>query len=204
VPAFYGGGLRLAGPRQLVEHFDKTCPVDRLLLPARQPERTQVEQDWDLYNGQLAAHTAVLAYFHLLPYREIMVEPFFRGVPGMEASVFRGAYPLLRGLLTLLLKLSGPKAKDVLIRIRTIFDKTDARVRDGRPYLAGDRVTLGDLSLAAAAAPLLLPDGFGSPIPPLDRMPRAYAEIVEEMRQHPTAEFVQRIYTQHYRPHAAL
>jgi glutathione S-transferase len=128
-----------------------------MLVPSEQPLRTQVEKDWNLYNGQLAAHSAVLAYFHLLPHRELMIAPFFRGVPEMEASVFRGAYPFLRGLMSLLLQLSEGKAADALARIRMIFDKTDARIKDGRQYLAGGRVTLGDLGLAAAAAPLLLP-----------------------------------------------
>jgi glutathione S-transferase len=203
VPAFYGSGLRLTGPRQLVEHFDQSCPTDRMLLPSRQPLRIQVERDWDLYNGQLAAHSAVLAYFHLLPHRELMIEPFFRGVPKTEASVFRPTYPFLRGLITIFLQLSERKAKDALVRIRMLFDTTDMRLRDGRPYLVGDRVTLGDLSLATAAAPLLLPRGYGSPIPPLERMPNDYAKVVEEMRQHPTAAFVQRIYDRHYTAQAA-
>jgi glutathione S-transferase len=202
VPALYGSGLRLAGPRQIVEHFDQSCPTEQMLLPSRQPLQIQVERDWELYNGQLAAHSAVLAYFHLLPHRDIMIEPFFRGVPETEASVFRSAYPFLRGLLTILLQLREPKAKDVLVRIRMIFDATDMRVRDGRPYLVGDRLTLGDLSLAAAAAPLLVPRGYGSPIPPIGRMPNDYAKIVEELRQHPTSEFVQRIYDRHYFPQA--
>ena len=203
VPDLYGGGLRLAGPRALVDHFDTSCAAEQMLVPSRQPLRTHVEQDWALYNGQLATHSAVLAYFHLLPHREIMIEPFFRGVPKMEAAVFRGAYPLLRGLMGLLLGLSEGKATDALTRIRMIFDKTDARIKDGRPYLAGDRLTLGDLGLAAAAAPLLMPSGSREPIPPLERMPRAYADVVGEMRQHPTAEFVQRIYAKHYAPPAA-
>ena len=198
VPLLYGGGLRLAGPRQIVDRFDGSCPIERRLVPSRQPWHLQIEADWNLYNGQLATHSAVLAYFHLLPHREIMIEPFFRGVPAAEASALRGSYPLLRGLFNILLQLSEPKARDALIRIRMIFDRTDARVRDGRRYLVGDRVSLADFGLAAAAAPLLLPDGYGSPIPPLDRMPSAYAKIVEELRQHPTAEFVQHIYARHY------
>jgi hypothetical protein len=32
-------------------------------------------RDGDQYNRQLAGQSAVLAYFHLLPHREIMVEP---------------------------------------------------------------------------------------------------------------------------------
>jgi glutathione S-transferase len=198
VPALHGSGVRLAGPRALVEHFDRSCPVQNMLLPFQQPLRTQVERDWKRYNGELALYSAVVAYFHLLPHREIMIEPFFRGVPESESRVFRGAYPFLRGLLTNLLKLGDGRARDALVRIRMLFDATDRRLRDDRPYLAGDRVTLGDFSLAAAAAPLLLPRGYGSPIPPLETMPNAYASIVKEMRGHPTATFVQRIYDRHY------
>lgn len=198
VPAFHGRKLRLAGPRALVEHFDRSCPTQQMLLPSQQPLRIQVERDWERYNGELALYSAVVAYFHLLPHREIMIEPFFRGVPKREARLFRRAYPFLGGLLTVLLQLGEGKAKDSLTRIRMLFEATDMRLRDDRPYLAGDRVTLGDFGLAAAAAPLLLPSGYGSPIPPLDRMPNDYSMIVKEMRQHPTAAFVQRIYDRHY------
>ena len=45
------------------------------------------------------------------------------------------------------------------------------RIADGRPYLLGDYVTLSDLALATAAAPLLLPDGYRSPIPKIEVMP---------------------------------
>jgi glutathione S-transferase len=196
VPVLYGQGLRLAGPRAIVDHFEENCPVARKLIPARMPLHLQVEADWNLYNGELATYTAVVAYFHLLPHRDIMLEPFFRGIPPGEKSVLGGTYPLQSALLTLLLQLSAAKAQDALTRIRMIFQKTDARLAGGRGYLAGDALTLSDLSLAAAAAPLLIPQGYGSPIPPLDSMPPEMKAIVAELRQHETARFVQRIYAE--------
>ncbi|HEY2230076.1 MAG TPA: glutathione binding-like protein [Xanthobacteraceae bacterium] len=196
VPVLYGTGLRLAGPRSMVDHFDEVCPVERKLVPARQPLHGQVEADWDLYNGELGAHTAVLAYFHLLPHRDIMIEPFFRGVPRTEAFVLGRSYPMLSAMLTFLLQLSAGNAQDALTEIRMIFEKTDARVADGRRYLAGDTLTLADVGLAAAAAPLLLPAGYRSPIPPFERMPPELQAIVTEMRQHDTARFAQRIYAE--------
>ena len=196
VPVLYGQGLRLAGPRAIVDHFEQSCPVERKLIPARMPLGIQVDADWDLYNGELAAYTAVVAYFHLLPHRDIMMEPFFRGVPPAEKAVLGGTYAFQSALLTLLLQLSAPKAQDALTRIRMIFTKTDARLAGGRRYLAGDALTLSDLSLAAAAAPLLLPEGYRSPIPPLERMPPELTAIIAEMRQHETARFVQRIYAE--------
>jgi glutathione S-transferase len=194
IPILYGPGLHLSGPRPIVDHFDDICPAALKLLPAPQPRRTQVEADWDLYNGELAAHTAALAYFHLLPHRDIMIEPFSRGIPKWEAARIDGAYPFLRWLFTVLLRLGPEKVRDALARIRMIFDRTDARLADGRRFLAGDGLTLSDLALATAAAPLLLPKGYGAPIPPLESMPQELKAIIAELRQHPTAAFVGRVY----------
>jgi glutathione S-transferase len=200
VPLLFGNGLRLVGPRAIVDHFDAECPRELVLVPTQQPWRTRVEADWQLFNGELAAHVAVLAYFHLLPHPDILTEPFFRGVPQSEKAMFGNCYPLLRALLSLLLRLSRGRANDALRKCRLIFDHVDRRVADGRLHLDSGGVTLADLSLAAAAAPLLLPAGYRAPIPALETMPAEMQAIVHEMRQHPAAEFVAGIYRQHMPP----
>ena len=136
----------------------------------------------------------MLAYFHLLPHRDIMLEPFFRGIPPRNA-ILGGSYPVQSALLRRAAA-ALRKAQDALAHIRMIVKKTDARLSDGRRYLAGGALTLSDLSLAAAAAPLLLPDGYRSPIPPLEQMPPQMTAIITELRQHETARFVQRIYAE--------
>jgi glutathione S-transferase len=158
------------------------------------------EADWSEFNGELALATAAVAYFHLLPHPDILREPFFRGLSPREARILRGSYPVLRFLFETLLRLSPARTQDALTRIRTIFGRTDRRLADGRHYLVGDTLALSDLSLAAAAAPLLLPDGYASPIPRFDVMPPEMKAIITEMRAHPTAQFVQRIYAEQPRP----
>jgi glutathione S-transferase len=198
VPVLCGGGLRLAGPRAMVAWFERTCPVERKLLPAAQPLNSQVEADWTRFNGRLAAETAVFAYFHLLPHRDIMMAPLCRGLPAMEATALRSwAYTPMRQLLTLLLRLSTARAADALVRIRMGFDYIDNLVVDGRRYIAGERLTLSDLALATAVAPVLLPEGYGAPAPPLEAMPAAMASVITELRARPTAAFVQRFYAGH-------
>jgi glutathione S-transferase len=149
--------------------------------------------DWNRFHGAFATCTARLAYFHLLPHRDIMIEPFIRGIPRGEAALTRVIYPLQRALLSSFLQLTRENAADALAQIRTTFDKVDARISDGRRLLQGDRLTLGDVALAAAAAPVTLPDNGRSPIPPLSQMPAAYAAIVREMRNRPTARLVQTV-----------
>lgn len=198
IPVLVGGGLRLAGPRAIVDRFDADAAPERKLIPAQQPLRGRVEADWDRFNGSLATETAVFAYFHLLPHPDIMLEPFSRGLPPREAAALRSwAYQPMRQLLTLLLRLAPARAEDALLRIRSAFDHTDRLLSDGRRYMTGDRLTLADFALISAAAPLLLPQGYAAPIPPFESMPPALVAVVTELRARPTAQFVQRLYTEH-------
>ena len=196
VPLLYGGGVRLTGPRRIAEHLDALQPAERRLIPTEGPPARQVESDWRTYNGEMAADTAVFAYYHLLPERELMTPIFAAPVPPGEAKLTPVAYPLIAGLFRMLLRLNPQRAEAAIARIRATFEQTDKRVADGRLYLLGERPTLGDLALASASAPLLLPHGYGAKLPALEEMPPALRTVMEELRRSPTAAFVQRLYAE--------
>src|SRR5215470_2878258 len=64
IPLLSGAGLSLAGPRAIVDHFDRIRAADRRLIPEDSTLAKQVEADWTQFNGALAGATAVLGYFH--------------------------------------------------------------------------------------------------------------------------------------------
>ena len=194
VPVLSGTGMQLVDPQTAIDRWDAAQPPGHALIPPDPAMSAIARADWDQFHGTLATYTARLAYYHLLPHRDLMLDAFTRGTPPGDVSATRVIYPLQRAVLSLLLQLSAKTAEQSLSQIRIIFDATDQRVADGRPFLQGSRYTLGDLALAAAAAPVTMPEGNQSPIPPLAEMPPAYAAIVREMQARPTAAFVQRLY----------
>ena len=196
VPLLHGQGVRLTSPRRIAAHFDPLAPAERRLIPAEAGPAQQVEADWRAYNGVLALATARFAYFHLLPLRELMSKIFAASLPRDEAERTRAAYPRLGMLLRILLHVSPESAAAALAQIRATFAETDARIADGRLYLCGDRLTLGDLALASAAAPLLLPPGYGARMPDVGLMPVPLRNAVHELRGRPTAAFVERLYAE--------
>lgn len=92
------------------------------------------------------------------------------------------------------LKLSAERAAAAEARIRATFDATDQRIADGRRYLDGERLTIADIAMCAAFAPLLLPRGYGALMPPIEATPPPLRELMEALRARPTAAFVQRRY----------
>lgn len=73
----------------------------------------------------------------------------------------------------------------------------DARLTDGRRYLAGDRFSLPDMAFANALVSLVLPPEYDGPLPTLAEMPPALQFVVAEMRAHPAGQFTLRIYRAH-------
>ena len=194
IPLIYGNRLKLTGPRAVIDHFDTCCDASQILIPAQQPLRTQVEADWATFNGELAGYTAKIAYFHLLPHRDILLEPFVRGIPSLEARLTPALYPALRGLFTLLLRLDPKVVADSLVQASRIVDEVDRRIGDGRRFLNGDHPTLSDLSFATALAPLLLPEGYTAPLPTYEQMPAELKQLIDSFRQRPSSALVSRIY----------
>lgn len=204
-PLLYGDSLRLVGPRPIVDHFDPGASPDLKLLPTDQNDRNQVEADWTLFNTTLAFATADFAYYYLLPHRDRMIRPLTEGVPNLERITVERAYPVFRGLMSLLLGLSATKTQQSASQINTIFDSVDTRLADGRNFLVGGRLTLSDVAFAVSAAPAILPPGYGGPIPPFEEMPPEVQALVTEMRGHPAGSFALRIYREHrYRSSSAV
>jgi glutathione S-transferase len=194
IPLVYGNGLKLTGPGEVAAHCDAKLPAERRLFPPDEPLAGEVAADWKTYNGGMGRDVAVFSYFHLLPERALMEGIFAAPVPPLEAKLVPVVYGLLSGLFTKLLKLSPENAAGAADNMRRTFDATDQLLADGRRYLRGDRLTIGDIALCAASAPLLLPRGYGALMPAREELPPVMRALGDELRAHLTGAFVQRLY----------
>jgi glutathione S-transferase len=196
-PLLYGGSFPpLDHVRKMIDYFDPLCPADRNLLLTG-PGRDSVEADWKAFNGTLGGAAAAVAYFHLLPHRQIMIRPLTIGTPGFERLAVRLAYPLFAWFLRKVLNLSASVAQEALGRIRAEVQNVDSRLADGRRYLVGDRFSLSDMAFANALAPLVLPDPYAALLPPFAEMPPFLRSVIAEIQSRPSGQFALRIYRDH-------
>ncbi|HTU94204.1 MAG TPA: glutathione S-transferase family protein [Solirubrobacteraceae bacterium] len=116
------------------------------------------------------------------------------GLPGWEKLAFHGAGPLVNIGISRALGVNDATAAVALENVQRVFDDVAARLADGRPFLLGDRFTAADLTFGALSAAMLLPGGYGSPLPPPEALPAAAARDVRRLRAHPAGAFARRLY----------
>ena len=194
LPLIQGPGMSVASPHALADWGDANLPGAARLTPADPALAQMVAADWATYNGGMGAAVAIYAYYHLLPHRDVILPMFTRPIPMLESLLLHIGYPVMRMLFTAKLKLTPQAAAKAADDMLVLFDQTDRRIADGRPYLCGDRLTLGDVALAGTTAALLMPPGHRTGMPAPDTLPEPVRTRCHELRQRPTAAFVDRLY----------
>ena len=192
IPILCGNGPTKRGARTIADHFEPLAHPARRLLP--ETDAAAVEADWQTLYGQFKADIAIFAYYHLLPERAMMVPVFAKPLSAIEARLTGLLYPALSAMFRLLLRLNAANAADAGARILDTLHSFDARLYDGRRFLTGEKLTLGDIALAGACAPLLQPEGFGTVMPLITAMPAPMRDLIAAMRDTRAARCVEAVY----------
>ncbi len=133
-------------------------------------------------------------YYETLPSVRELRQWALAGVPRWERWVFDLGRSGIDTALRRYLHVDAAAARAALDRVTQVFDEIAERLADGRRFLVDDRFTAADLTFAALAAPVLLPERYGSPLPPPQAMPDAVSREVRRLRAHPAGVFAERLY----------
>jgi glutathione S-transferase len=196
-PVLRGGGVVLTDSTDILEHLQRVhgelwCPY-----PLDSQLRVEAAELEELFDTRLGPHTRRLAYFYLMPRRDLFLATALAGVGPAERAVFRIMRPLVAALMRRSMRITPEGSERSLERVREVFGEVAKRLEDGRSYLVGGTFTAADLSFAALAAPVVLPRNYGSPLPALEDLPSELLRIVEDLRSTPAGEFCLRLYRDH-------
>ena len=174
------------------EHADRWRPY-----PTESELRDEAEELEELFDTRLGPHTRRLAYYHLLQHNELFLMSVLAGVGPTERRFFTFFAPVIKKLMRLGMRIDDAGAERSLAHIKGVFETVDGLLADGRTYLVGQEFSAADLTFAALAAPVLLPDAYGSPMPSLDEVPDDLVVQIEEFRSTPAGAFGLRMYRDH-------
>jgi glutathione S-transferase len=185
VPVLVCGDRVLADSTEIVREADARAPADRRLYPADPSAAVEVRMLEREFDTRLGPHGRRWMYYGVRGRRDLAIAYACTGVPAWERRLLLLGYPAMAWAIDRYLDVSPATAAESELETRAVFDAVAQRLSDGRPYLCGERFTAADLTFAALAAPMLMPPGYGVPLPQPDELPAATAAVVRELRSHP-------------------
>ena len=188
VPVLVHGPRRCIDSTDILLYADSVCGGDRL-YPREAGQRAEVEALEERFDEVLGPHTRRWAYAQLLPHTKLLRWMMSRGVPQYEAVLLSPIMPVVTSLIRKAFRITPDSAQRSLQRVREMFQEVDERLKDGRPFLVGGRLSAADITFASLAAPVLLPVGCRAAYPSVEEVPGAMREVVYSFRDTAAGQF---------------
>ena len=189
----------LGESEEILHWIDQRTPPEHRLFPAEPPKLTEVERVCRRLDGELGPRGRRLMYVHMLAQPKLMLRFNNQGVPPWEDRALRLGWPLaVRWARRALAIRPGIEAEDEVAVWRE-FDYVAELLADGRPHLCGERFGAADLTFAALSASIVVPPGYGVPLPQPDLLPAHIAALVGRAREHPAGRYALALFAERRR-----
>ncbi len=177
--------------------IDERTPPEHRLFPAEPAACDEVERVCRRFDEGLGPRGRRLMYVHMLAQRKLALRFNNEGVPSWEDRAIRYGWPFARGYVKRVLGIRpGIEVEDEAAVWRELDFVADL-LSDGRPYLCGERFGVADLTFAALSAPVVVPPGYGVPLPQPDVLAPGMAALVGRARAHPAGRHALTLYAEH-------
>lgn len=192
-PVFVANEKVYAESTDVLRYADEHGSAEKLFNG--DPEVERLEEHFDRHLGP-TARRAVYDDVLRLP-RSQLADLLGKDAPGWEKRVARVATPVIGGMIRRGLRVTPSEVKRSKEMVDAIFGEVEARLKDGRRYLTGDRFTAADLTFAALASVIVFPDGYARYALPLAELPSNITDVVHRYREKPAGAFAMRMYEEH-------
>jgi glutathione S-transferase len=193
VPVLVAEGRAYADSADIVAYADGRATSERKLYPTDAGARREVDAIEAEANEKFGRATRLFAYHYGLPRASALADMVRPGLTRAQSFVMPALVPLAAFLIRRRYHIddaSAARAEDTARRVCAEFSKRLA----GKRYFVGDRFTAADLTFAALAAPVVLPEGHPAMRSRLDGLAPEHRALVEELRANPAGAHVTRMY----------
>ena len=187
--------------RYLWGEYAGRLPFERTAFLEPTPATLELEQFLD---RRLGNDVRVWVYSRVFERRDLTLRSWGleeTRIPAWQRGLLRGLTPLLRFAVRRMLGVTPGRAARALERTRESFQRVDALLADGRPYLMGESLSFVDITFASLGALAVLPPEYagrslGGRRLTLDDLDADWRAEVEAFRARPSGQLLLRLYRQ--------
>lgn len=162
------------------------------------PEQQRIEELTRLFDASLGPAVRQWCYFYILDQAQLVKPLWCHGSPWFEGLLFPLLYGQLRSRIIQGYIINPDAAEAAYVLICKIFKTVESLLSDGQTYLVGEQFSAADLTFAALAAPVVMPEG-NQALPAFDQLPSQMIVKAQAFRETPAGKFVLRLYEKHRR-----
>jgi glutathione S-transferase len=199
VPVLVAGTDTLTNSEEILRWTDKNVSEQSKLYPANPNDRQQIEALVASFDSVLGPAVRQWCYFYILDRPRLVQPPWCQGVPWFERLLFPVLYRPIRSRIVQGYTINPEAAEAAYDRICKTFEAVEALLSDGQTYLVGEHFSAADLTFAALASPVIMPEGYGMALPDFNQLPSQMTAKIQAFRETPAGKFVLRLYERHRR-----
>jgi glutathione S-transferase len=183
--------------REILAYADAWLDEPLRLFPANAADRGEVDAVCHWLDEDLGPAGRRLMYAHMEPQRELMLATNNQGVPAWEDRALRLTWPVAMRIVKRVLEIDDRTIARDEPRVQRSFERVSQRLADGRPFLCGERFSAADLTFAALAGAVLVPEQYSIPLPQPDVLPPALAATIRDLRSQPAGAHALAMFREH-------
>lgn len=190
------GGAIVAGSSDIIDYLERTYPVPALYPPDEKERARALEiQQW--FDHEIGPEIRRAKFFDILPDAGYVVELFAGRKDLLTRSLYRLAFPVVRGVMRREMQITPESAERARERTRAALDFV-AQEAGADGYIAGAAFSVADLTAAAMLALTVSLPGttMACPEPPTG----VESHWRSHWAGHPGTAWVERIYRLHRAP----
>jgi glutathione S-transferase len=188
----------LTDSASIVRFADRHSRAARL-LPSRVKDQQEAAEFERYFDRELGPHSRRWAYMHLLKCRTVLNRLASSGVPAAERFLTSPVMSVTRPLIRAGYRIKPDAAERSLQRVQEVFQAVGERLAGGERYLVADELSVADITFAALAAPVLLPERYGGSIPSQEEIPDAMLIECTRLRSTRAGAYALEVYARHRR-----
>ena len=179
----------LTESEDILRWVDARLEPEQRLFPEDEELCNEVVRLCRHFDDGLGPDARRLMYAHMLQRKHELLPINNQGVPAWEGHALSLLWPFAKAFANRELGIGPTTIRDDDPLVRSELDEVAELLSDGRRYLCGDRFTAADLTFAALAAAVIIPPGYGVPLPQAGELSGPIAAVVRSFREHPAGAF---------------
>lgn len=196
VPLLTGAGPALVESRDIVSYADEHAPNDARLYAGSPEDRARALRLERMFDDRLGPLARRLAYCFLVPRPALFVKAFDGTASPREKLALKHGHAVLRKALGKAFKVSARAQEKCVPQMEGLLDEIGVELGSNR-YFVGDSFSAADLTFAALASPILLPDELGAKVLHREDLPDDLGAIVDRFRATRAGQHALRVYREH-------